>query len=107
MTLTQDELGIGKDYHHSHPPNGYIQAKNPVGYPYEIKKDPFVTDDLSIEGLSRYKNPLIEKCLKQLAEIEISDRIYVERYLYNLHRRSRRRNTLRNNSCALRLFSPI
>ena len=105
MTLTQDELVVGKNYHHNNPSNGYLRAK--IGadtYHIEIDKAPFKSDNLIIESLSRYKNPLIEKCLKQLAEIGISDRNYVGKYLYNLHRRGRSRNTLRNNSIALRLF---
>ena len=50
------------------------------------------------------KNPLIEKCLKQLVKKGLFGRPYVQDYLYDLKRRNCRPNTIRSNFMTLMLF---
>jgi site-specific recombinase XerD len=52
----------------------------------------------------RPKNPLIEKALRQLVKKGLFGRPHVKRYLYDLHRRRCRPNTLRTNFTAIFLF---
>lgn len=59
----------------------------------------------SIGGLEqRAKNPIIEKALKRLVKKGLFGRPHVKRYLYDLHRRQCRPNTIRTNSGAILLF---
>ncbi len=53
---------------------------------------------------TRLKNPLIEKCLKQLVKKGLFGRPYVKDYLYDLKRRNCRPNTLRSYSNTLTGF---
>jgi len=50
------------------------------------------------------KNPLIEKCLKQLVEKGLFGRPYVKDYLYGLKRRNCRPNTIRSYGATLMVF---
>jgi integrase/recombinase XerD len=53
---------------------------------------------------TRLKNPLIEKCLKQLVKKGLFGRPYVKDYLYGLKRRNCRPNTIRSYSATLMVF---
>jgi integrase/recombinase XerD len=52
----------------------------------------------------RLKNPLIEKCLKQLVKRGLFGRPYVKDYLYGLKRRNCRPNTIRSYGTTLMVF---
>ncbi len=52
----------------------------------------------------RLKNPLIEKCLKQLVKKGLFGRPYVQDYLYGLKRRNCRPNTIRSYCTTLMVF---
>ena len=52
----------------------------------------------------RLKNPLIEKCLKQLVKKGLFGRPYVKDYLYDLKRRNCRPNTIRSYCTTLMVF---
>jgi integrase/recombinase XerD len=52
----------------------------------------------------RLKNPLIEKCLKQLVKKGLFGRPYVKDYLYGLKRRNCRPNTIRSYGATLMVF---
>jgi len=52
----------------------------------------------------RLKNPLIEKCLKQLVMKGLFGRPYVKDYLYDLKRRNCRPNTIRSYFTMLMVF---
>ncbi len=52
----------------------------------------------------RLKNPLIEKCLKQLVKKGLFGRPYVKDYLYGLKRRNCRPNTIRSYCTTLMVF---
>ena len=53
---------------------------------------------------TRLKNPLIEKCLKQLVKKGLFGRPYVKDYLYGLKRRNCRPNTIRSYGATLTVF---
>jgi integrase/recombinase XerD len=60
--------------------------------------------DQEMDALIPRKNPLIEKCLGQLAEKGLFGRPCVQDYLYDQKRRNCRPNTIRNNFVTLRIF---
>jgi len=53
---------------------------------------------------SKSKNPFIQKCLKRLVKKGLFGRPHVKRYLYDLHRRGCRPNTIRSSFTAIFLF---
>ena len=70
-----------------HVPQAKIQHRRPFSPP---ESPDHGTDALN----PRLKNPLIEKCLKQLAKKGLFGRQYVKDYLYDLKRRNCRANTI-------------
>ncbi len=69
---------------------------------------PIITSEVRIERRTpptpRLKNPLIEKCLKQLVKKGLFGRPYVKDYLYDLKRRNCRPNTIRSYFATLTVF---
>jgi integrase/recombinase XerD len=77
------------------------QEQFPDRQPFNPPESP----DQETDALTpRFRNPLIEKCLKQLVKKELFGRPYVKDYLYSLKRRNCRPNTIRNNFITLLLF---
>jgi integrase/recombinase XerD len=67
---------------------------------------PFITSESRETDvpIPRPKNPLIEKCLKQLVKRGLFGRPYVKDFLYDLKRRNCRPNTLRSYFTTLTVF---
>jgi integrase/recombinase XerD len=67
---------------------------------------PFIGSESQETGVltPRPKNPLIEKCLKQLVKRGLFGRPYVKDFLYDLKRRNCRPNTLRSYFTTLTVF---
>ena len=80
-----------------HVPQGNIQHRRPCSPPESPYRE---TDALA----PRPKNPLIEKCLKQLINKGLFGRPYVKDYLYDLKRRNCRPSTIRSNFTTLMVF---
>jgi integrase/recombinase XerD len=80
-----------------HVPQANIQHRRPFSLP---ESPDHGTDALN----HRLKNPLIEKCLKQLVKKGLFGRPYVKDYLYGLKRRNCRPNTLRSYCTTLMVF---
>ena len=77
------------------------QEKFPDRQPFNPPESPpQETDALT----PRLKNPLIEKCLKQLVEKELLGGPYVKDYLHDQKRRNCRPNTIRSNFTTLMVF---
>ena len=78
-----------------------VQAKIHHGRPIDPPESP----DQEPGALTpRLKNPLIEKCLKQLVKKGLFGRPYVKDYLYGLKRRNCRPNTIRSYGATLMVF---
>jgi len=78
-----------------------VQAKIHHGRPINPPESP----DQEPGALTpRLKNPLIEKCLKQLVKKGLFGRPFVKDYLYGLKRRNCRPNTIRSYGSTLLLF---
>lgn len=68
-----------------HVPQGKTHHRRPF----------FTSESRETEGPTpKLKNPLIEKCLKQLVNKGVYGRPYVKDYLYDLKRRNCRPNTI-------------
>jgi site-specific recombinase XerD len=78
-----------------------LQEKFPDRQPFNPPGSPDQEPGALTPGL---KNPLIEKCLKQLVKKGLFGRPYVKDYLYDQKRRNCRPNTIRSTSGTLLLF---
>jgi integrase/recombinase XerD len=77
------------------------QEKSQHRRPFSASESPYRETDAVIP---RLKNPLIEKCLKQLVKKGLFGRPYVKDYLYDLKRRNCRPNTILSYFTMLMVF---